>query len=197
MEHDEPEREERPPGYGAVRVTIAAEREHALAAFRRSSFERRLLERIEHLPLRRVAPSRLALVGGVAILLGVAVLSRTTRRVEGVGLERAVVERALQNTPFFARAPAPAPSADTDPRRVELAWSIERIVASVQRERAKERDLRRLVEQALTAVAGGAAVPAAGNPWEGPGSAGLAERLERLRRERSVERFLAAYARVG
>jgi hypothetical protein len=198
IEHAEPERAGRPPGYDAVRATIAAEKEHALAAFRRSSFERRLRERVvERQRPWQAVRSRLALVGALGVVLGVTLLSHSSRRVEGVGLKGVTVERALRNAPFFAGTPALAASAEADPRQVELAWSIERIVAGVQRERVKERDLERLVERALTAGAGGAAVPVRGDPWEGAGAAGLAERLARIRRERSVERFLAAYAKVG
>jgi hypothetical protein len=197
MEHVDPERAGRPPGYDAVSETIAAEKEHALAAFRRSSFEQRLLERIEHPRSSRLAPFGLVLAGALAIVLGVVLLTRTTARFEGLGLKTATVERALWSAPLFAGTPAPSALAEADPRRAELAWSIERIVASIQRERVKERDLQRVVEKALAAAAGGAVLPATDDPWQQAQTAGLQERLERLRRERSVERLLAAYNRVG
>jgi hypothetical protein len=196
MEPEDLARAGRPPGYDTVSAAIEAEKEQALEAFRRLSFERRLRERIDHQRPRRVLRSRLALVGALAIVLGIALLSHTSRRVGGVGLKTATVERALRNAPFFAGTPARASSADDDPCRVELAWSIERIVASVQRGRVKERDLQRLVEKVLAAAAGTGASPA-GESWQEVNAADLTGRIERLRRERSIERLLAKFERVG
>jgi hypothetical protein len=187
---------ERPSGYEEANATIESEKQHALAAFRGSSFDRRILERIGRPRSRRVVRSRLALVGALFILVfGIGLFIRTTRRIEGVGLRAAAVERALRNTPFFAGRQAPDAPAETDPRRAELFWSIQRIIASVQRARVRERDFHGLLEQAITGAV--AVVPAAADPWQNASAARLGERIERLRRERSIERLLTAYYGIG